>query len=676
MRRLIEGMPLVDPTTQKAKGVEALQSWWGGVPTAYLFTPAVVEWFLEEAKRRRAAQVKIKAAPHQWFARPCPPEAVHGYLESRPIKNFSDLLRLCKRVFAYDPRAEVLLMPLIEAKWNAILTPSNYTIGPGRDGATSGRDAEVLPMVRVEPGKWDDYAGQVIQQSRIDLSQHDPFVEYVFEHSSSPQIVQMRAGNKQVAVGPDFVPQAMVVERVVEATGDLIQFAALLDELKGLDGVVVAHAGGALTSHYGVHATSRNIAILTTGTPEVGEQLEATPDLPAYDHQALIRGMDVGMALRQEDWKHGQIFHPMLMSGLFGLHHAVALRGPASFYVGLAAACLVRLGTLAAAGEDRHKLALKGKETGSRDALYRQGLKTPWYLRRQLPVFMQHFCTLNWIGGVGGLNWAFCTRATIRLDHAMVSMAQEPSDQHREELISYMNELVNLSHNNGWWLNKFGPHEWFDYVQQGKKSVLEKLGPFLYQVKRDVGVVRHWSQAKRVGHDGQVSVQTNRYCWRLVPIDAGVLVQFQFSPIHRSSTMMMSYMPEVGARLKAWVERQEHWLGGLGQLSRAKADVPDKVEVVGEQVKVWWSGEMIWSGVLQPPTEAAVAVGCQLSRETRYVVHAKCQSSAVVRDGMTMPCPHTHLPIGARKRHPNDELIIYCPSCWEERFGLKEKESE
>ena len=142
------------PKTQKARGLRGLIL---GQNVCRLsgFTYRTIFWmcsntsFVEYADTTPIHDLTSKLVykpDATWLARPCPVTPRHGFVESRIVKTVGDLRAVCEETTLADPRGEILLMPFVENhNYSAVLTDQGLSIGTGHDGATAGKDAQLVP---------------------------------------------------------------------------------------------------------------------------------------------------------------------------------------------------------------------------------------------------------------------------------------------------------------------------------------------------------------------------------------------------------------------------------------------------------------------------------------------------------------------------------------------------
>lgn len=391
--------------------------------------------------------------PDHWgpllFVRPCPIRPRHGFLESRIVHRDNLKASLAEIWSEFDQigeDGEVLVCPYINASLNAIITNGSITIGPGHDGATSGKGAITLPFPDVTVFNWNSEWGE-------------PYIEAVKSHAWFA--TQFRGGPK-VENELDFIVDNYKVERVYELRSDmdLVQWERIVKQFP--PGTVVFHRGGAVTSHYGVHCVANGIPYFTTRYPRVGEVLKTNKKKP--------RGIIPRFRKYLETLRLNPAFASELaVASIYVLHNIPKMnREQAELLIPLFAAVWVRLGEALCFGEARHLRAHHRHECGvsefsttglSRDYVYSVVMRKR--VNYSLEVVWRCFSKCEWESSYGGPAWARCARSIIRMKKAATT----------KRLIEAWNLSVNLAHNTGWWFNKLIPKAVFDQIHTPQRSL-------------------------------------------------------------------------------------------------------------------------------------------------------------------------------------------------------------
>ncbi|HYF57056.1 MAG TPA: hypothetical protein VEA41_22590 [Salinarimonas sp.] len=460
-----------EPRTQKARGVRLLTQMYG--------LPAVV---ITDEKQLDT----VKVGHGGMFARPCPVRPRHGFVESRMVYSSEEVRHLWTEAREADPEAELIVMPFMQCDWSAILTDRLITIGPGHDGATSGKNCVNIPLSGVD-----------LTWTRPALAEGDSaYVEMVYEDRDYsdrgfwPKFVQVRGGPAASGSSTgNWIPQRTVVSQVLRAEGDLLEWEATIH--KAPEGTVVWSPGGSMLSHYAVHARLSSIpVILDAEPPAVGAVLEPTGDpKPVIDRDEFRRGCIEGAFLSLD--RHSERSRA-LGSIVMACHHGATWSGPdLSRALGRAAVLFVRLGYAAGIGEFRHNfggLADQGRESIYDKALVRGAVFDP-EIRRLVAGALYSFKHDKWKDGYGGGPWAKCLAAAVEIEDAIRSVMCGPTGKKGtgkiETVLKALNKAINLAHNNGWWLNKFGSQTIFDGVSNGNPEVTAHAALTLANMMRE-----------------------------------------------------------------------------------------------------------------------------------------------------------------------------------------------
>lgn len=476
------------PKTQKAKGIAVLQSH-GLLDKAY----ARIATTLAEAEA--AAQ----SMGYPLFCRPCPITPRHGFVDSRVVKGPMDLAQVWHEAKAADKDAELILMPFIAATHSIVWRPGLLSVGPGHDGATAGHDSISVFLQADYSPLWQGYA----QEAGV-LATADPFIEAVATPSTETVLTQIRGGVKGAPTQPDWVPEACIVHtvEVIDPAHKADAGAMLAWEERAIEigkvnaerravgqtgRAVVYNPGGNLGDHWSVHAQLANIPVLTTFKPIVGQQLPMMgQQLPELDAQAVVFGF------------LGGIVAPSLLSPLarkravccaiMGTHHGLRMGGDSGVHIGASVAMMLRLCQAALWGEARHAEKTPKGAKLSRSQIYDKILDNWLEGRAGLRDKVKLFWTHKWGSGYGGMAWAACAQGTVALDSAILTLIKLPSPDSVKAVLAALTNVVNLAHNNGWWLNKFIGAEWFDLAAALDPRVAVMAGPIWYDAATaDVG---------------------------------------------------------------------------------------------------------------------------------------------------------------------------------------------
>lgn len=436
------------------------------------------------------------------FARPCPLKPRHGFVDSRVVHDATELKAVIDETLAAEPEGEIMLCTPIDAALNAVWTPFLLTVGAGNDGATAGKQTMNFPLSGTRPPELASlrYAAAGIGEGEM------PYIEVVWEKPLHPAndmvqyLTQLRAGPTLKGGSIDSIPRAVVVGKIIHVNpnSSLLEWETLMQEESESEGLVVYHPGGSPTDHFSVHARSFNIPLMITREPIMGETLSPTGQTP-IDPLAILRGVVVGDVfdlthLRQFE---GDTFRAVNLL-LVALHNSSNMGGESGWWLGFAAAMMMRLGAIALRGEVRHIDAKSMK--GSRDGVYQRAVGHP--LQRQRAALPRNINVLRYgfnPGSVGGIKWATCGKATAHLYDAVGELARNPSPETAGILIRALNVAVNQAHNGGWWMNKFCGHQAFDDAPNGKLTQILDCVPFMWRAHQTLLHLTPTQLSKKVG---------------------------------------------------------------------------------------------------------------------------------------------------------------------------------
>jgi hypothetical protein len=435
------------PRTQKARGITALSRFFTG--------DLVPPFEVHSAQTVRPDQLL------GFFSRPCPMRPRHGFVDSRKVTSIEEGSELIRRTLDADPDAEIVTMPLIDATCSGIWTSGLLTVGEGHDGATAGVSAWTLPVL-----------GNLVTENAIAEAgiENTPYVEILWPASEGAyHLVQLRDG-PALPQTPDYIPEAVRVEEIIVAQGDLLDWEAKMQQAR--PGTVVYHPGGSLASHYAIHAVLNHIPLLTSREPRVGEQLEAaghvskgTPDI-----DALQAGFQLATRLT--------VTYEMAAEAMLaGCHHTSVWAGRRDGMLGLALGFAYRLTVTAALGEMRHAPG-RGDDRGRND-IYAECWKRTHLpsTRSEFEKALEAFHGLVWKRSFGGVKWfEFARWAAILHNHL--------ADGRGRPALHALNQLVHCVHNTGWAFNKFIPDHLLTAAARNPIGVLVSCVPIFHTAQR------------------------------------------------------------------------------------------------------------------------------------------------------------------------------------------------
>lgn len=402
------------------------------------------------------------------FARPCPLNPAHGFVDSRRINNEKELRDLYKEVKEADPDGELILARAYHdvAKNFIFVDDGLLSVGNGNDGATNGTGSISFPVCP------DKVSNKIKLKSGIKEDQ-SVYMEGVYakSHITSEnykwRLVQLRGGPEMVVGSPDFIPEAVTVKKVVRPHDDLLAWAKEVEAFT--PGTVVHGNGHTLASHAAVHCILHNVPFVTTFEPKVGNTLKVTEDGPAPKicREDFRKGVHAAMKSDLYKMKSRKV----LYFAFSVLHNWAYLRKSehASWLLGAASASLSSLCTALVLGEYRHARSVRKP---NRDTIYKRALNTEGI--KQIPKLtesVRSFCFgNNWASGYGGIKWGVCNHYTIKLYREVSRMyngkSLTVSDKDATKMMDVFNSLVNLVHNGGWWFNKIAEKPDMDFCSK------------------------------------------------------------------------------------------------------------------------------------------------------------------------------------------------------------------
>lgn len=440
-----DGEVVGEARTQKARGVLSLCK---AVPYYNTFPWVVVAQGREEVGGAFVL-AKMLSDGRPIFARPCPIRPRHGFVESRTISSHEEAQALWDEMERADPEGELMLVPLFHAKYNAIFAPGLVVVGPGHDGATSGRDAISLPL----PSSWVDES----KMAGLIAPGEVPYIEGVLTEYEWV-LTQYRSGPPPTA--GDYIPERVLVEQVVrvDESVDLLEWEGLVRRLG--KGAVVYHPGGSAASHYGVHCIACGVPYLTSKEPRVGEVLEPT-NAGWGRRESVALAEAIREAFEREDTEDDLLPLSLALVHSIGAYvadnpseEAIRLLGWAIVY--LARACVgASLGELRYSPR-RRRLPVDVPVDGDRDDIYADALKFGVEdVVRYLAIAKEDFSAGGWSSGYGGRRWANASSLALSYVRGIVSFLNRPSRRALGRLMRKANRLLHAAHNNGWYLNKW-----------------------------------------------------------------------------------------------------------------------------------------------------------------------------------------------------------------------------
>jgi hypothetical protein len=485
--------------TQKAKGLIALRD--AGLNVGKFWIAQTLDealTILDEVREPFTRGV---------FMRPCPKLPRPGFVDSRLVRSSKDAEQVWNEAVAADPDAECILMPFTESCLSLAYTSGLLSIGPDHDGATAGKSSIAVPVPPYAGGcyAFDNALKASGVLSHPDPAQRHAHVEAVIATGGTekPRWVQIRAGAAASGAG-DWIPFDVKLAEIVNAPEGhdpalMLQWEVTAKKLAGRKDLVVWAPGSTQGSHTALHCKNNNLPItFNEKAPVVGSTLKATVGAASkVDPMAVMRGVAAGIAY---PWRRFRSHADALRVMLIGLH-GYSPTPEASFWLGFSAALYARLAAAACLGETRHATKKVLGKT-DRAQVYEQSFLDWWTTRANMPGACESFAYHHWGGSFGGKKWLEIALATTAVDNSMRDLAKGPTAAKVNTLVSTLNAAVNLAHNCGWSLNKFGKQSLLDEVAKGHPTTVVDAAADLFHIhdwaRSNVGLREALAAAERL----------------------------------------------------------------------------------------------------------------------------------------------------------------------------------
>lgn len=449
---------LDSPSTQKAKGVFFLQEKASKLASLNLSPNSHYAFKAGEVFDATDFNYPV-------FARPCPVNPRHGFVDSVICKNADELNIVSKKALDADPQAEILITKPIKSSHNIVFNDGVITFGPGNDGATSGKNCQYF---YVDNDCIGDALG--IKGKNIIKDGEGPFYEFVIPEGGdeSPFLVQVRSA-PHTPKCKDFVPHQVKVQNIIKADGDLLEWES---RMKNVDksNTIIDHRGGSLSSHYAIHAVINNIPIFTTYLPDTGAVVEPTAistEITDLDRDNFFQGFVDGFNAHRDISKENVVAwaRSVVITALGTLHNFAQISAMKDYrLLGQVLGLFTKVTFAVSAGESRFafdrgirnieyfadykKHINKFAGTGGRTALYKMvtdsSINDVKYIVRNC---LNIFGLVAWGGSYGGPRWLSCTTSATKLYNACIK-----KDIH--SVVELFNKVINEMHNGGKYLNK------------------------------------------------------------------------------------------------------------------------------------------------------------------------------------------------------------------------------
>jgi hypothetical protein len=431
------------------------------------------------------------------FNRPCPPNPEHGFVDSRVINNKEEALDIIEEIRKTGYSPELISMAKVNCAYSAVVTPDRITFGKSNDGATQGENAFEIPLEIGEENK-----KQLREMFWGDTNW--PYAELLYPINDSnelkPLLVQLRAG-PELNSESEKIKISKVYE--VNSSMDLMEWAKVSKELAkeilivkdgndlalGYNRVtpIVYHPGGALSSHFGVHCKEQKLPYITSKEKPIEGSvidigLKNPTNLEAIK-EGLVLGFHTNITDKNDIYRYTIKKELKNFLGALHIYSMADLGNPeVARLIGYSWAIGTRIISALPLGEARHNTSLKTQldnivgqvyiennknvvsmNTYQRDIIY----NIAWRMDLEkilscLITSYNGFKNLSWDSSYGGKAWAGCTLSLIKVLTSMRDFLKTQDSNNLSSMVENINIMVNLAHNNGWWLNKLLQKSDFD----------------------------------------------------------------------------------------------------------------------------------------------------------------------------------------------------------------------
>lgn len=474
------------------------------------------------------------------MVRPCPVKPRHGFVDSRVVKSILGINRVLEETLKADPKGEVILMTPIQSEFSAIVTDSAVTLGPGTDGATSGKNCIVIPCITNLRNTLRAHGQFIYRSNKLGVVQRLDVLRYagvtkdagIFIETVGDQVVQLRTGPTTDFGAARYMGRPVVTPNMVYTVDnfvDFLAFEARLDHYAEMYAdapwdVVVYHPGAGLSSHYAVQAITRGFSVFTDIKPVIGHSYVSASFNKNYIAPSSVFRKQViqAMAVGYETIPTAQTLQwaIAIIQGLAAAERTV----PSAGLVIAASVVIAKAGVALCLGEHRHffrsgpgrhghvalapvsfplELSMHYKKGNlGRSQVYHEAFKLPW---NQLSTWQQMLSLMacvevdyrndDWSPGYGGYKWAECTKATFEIIKALLPfvlttptapvMAGSPDttiDTQINQLIGACNRLITLSHNSAKCLTKIIHRDALKAITNGSTGLTIARSPFTWNV--------------------------------------------------------------------------------------------------------------------------------------------------------------------------------------------------
>ena len=476
----------LNPGTQKAKGIFFLQNKGKNIKSHFY------QWNVPKHILFKAGTTfNDSSFNFPVFARPCPLNPRHGFVDSTICLNSEELNKVSALTLQAESDAEILVTKPVDAAYNAIINGGVITFAAGNDGATAGKGVNYFYIS-------SDPLSDLLELSekKVIAENETPFYEFVFEKNpyNPVNLVQVRSAPKTPRV-KDFVPAPVVVKNILKAEGDLLEWEALLKTVDPTT-TIIDHTDGSLSSHYAIHAIVNNIPIFTTYLPPVGSTVQPTventevneADVMAF-RRAFAAGFNCGKSVLSDSeyqgYNHNALMGNVIRLGLTTLHNYSSFSFSKDYGAfGMIMGLFCRAAFAISMGETRYnRKRINEKYNGTSFAKYYTEMSSSGrgdcysYMYNLSSVEAQKaiytvyhiFDRMKWDSSYGGKKWAACTKSAVELFNAAIS-------GDIKKVVELLNVVINENHNGGRYLNKvIGQHEFDEAATDASMFALKNI---------------------------------------------------------------------------------------------------------------------------------------------------------------------------------------------------------
>lgn len=482
--------------TQKAQGIGSCWALSRMSGYGYSVAPvlAVLPYSTED-KVREIFEI-AKESERKVFVRPCPVVPRHGFVESREVSDYNEVMKVWKETITEDPDGELIIMNKLSGKYSAVMTAAGVTWGMSHNGVTAGYGRSYIIPTPV--GNFDS---KLLQQMGRDPNGNEGVYCELVENYGGVWAVQMRLGPKQ----PDSRVKrhtAMLrptIRRVLTPeSSDLIDWSL---ELAKVPAVETRYAlawlpGQTMSSHFAVQAIAAgfNVSVEDKCPAGLGQVLEADVNemrpLTEDDYKFMAQCIRADRRVLFMDGPRNVLLSVAIL-------HSVSYWGSEPHLLALRARGIViaaRYAFAACLGEARHSRSEKKKtkidwkffsrrveRDLSRGTVFNWALKLSW---GRLPTFagaaaedmvwpnqpnvMEHLGKggklSDYPSNYMGMKWEFAALKVRDLIKSINMFCQKPSADRWNVALGLYNEIINAAHNGGYLMNKWASTDLIDHI--------------------------------------------------------------------------------------------------------------------------------------------------------------------------------------------------------------------